>query len=88
MTQNIEALQSIDIIELKRTKVKELNLRLEKRKALFASFEVIQSDIESHCNDLDKQLIERDNIETRFISILSLIQELIESTSRGSYLII
>lgn len=61
--------------------INELTLRTERLQESFSSFEELQTTIETLCDDIEVQIKERDGMENKFFSLLSLAQTIIDASS-------
>lgn len=79
----VQDMQNGDIGELSGIKIKELGRRLDIAQELFRQFDQLQTLIENICEDsaTSEQIDIRDLIESKFIYVMSSIEELIEKHS-------
>lgn len=77
----LSSIQQINTKNITTLQLKELSLRLSRLEALFSGYDTLQTRIEMQCSNLDEQIDERELVESQFISLISMTQELIDSHS-------
>nr|CAH7717607.1 unnamed protein product [Callosobruchus chinensis] len=70
-TQFENAMQDASLADIEKARIIELELRVDKNERMFQEFDQVQTQIEAQSDDLDAQMIERDNFETTFYAIIS-----------------
>lgn len=81
LDEYVQETQKLDINSaLSSVNIKELGRRLDSCQELFRQFDSIQTLIENNCNEsaVDEQITLRDLIETKFISIMSIMEDILE----------
>nr|CAH7719069.1 unnamed protein product [Callosobruchus chinensis] len=77
-TQFENAMQDASLADIEKARIIELELRVVKNERMFQEFDQVQTQIEAQSDDLDAQMIERDNFKTTFYAIISSCKRYIE----------
>nr|CAH7760091.1 unnamed protein product [Callosobruchus chinensis] len=78
-TQFENAMQDASLADIEKARIIELELRVDKNERMFQEFDQVQTQIEAQSDDLDAQMIERDNFETTFYAIISSCKSLLST---------
>nr|CAH7736559.1 unnamed protein product [Callosobruchus chinensis] len=83
-TQFENAMQDASLADIEKARIIELELRVDKNERMFQEFDQVQTQIEAQSDDLDAQMIERDNFETTFYAIISSCKRYIDQRQKPS----
>nr|CAH7732276.1 unnamed protein product [Callosobruchus chinensis] len=82
-TQFENAMQDASLADIEKARIIELELRVDKNERMFQEFDQVQTQIKAQSDDLDAQMIERDNFETTFYAIISSCKRFDDKTTRN-----